>query len=490
MWGIPRSSSAIPRSRAASRASASPARPSAGRGTRRNRRRRGRTRRPRPRADDPAGPLAGDAEHAEALVAQFVGTRVRRSRAARRACGARPAVLVVAHSATMSSGAPLTTSRRRRRRSRAAPRRAGARSRTAPRRSCVQPRQSMCAVREDRVVERALQPGLEGAVEVGELEHALAVAPERDRRGARAGCGASVSVPVLSVQSTSMLPRSWIAGSRFTTTRLPRHAQRAVRKRHRHDHRQQLGREADRERDREQERFEPAAGRAATLTSSTNSTSSSVRRMISRPKRRVPSSNAVGGGGFASAPAMRADRGRVAGARNQHARGAADHGGAHEDGARRRVGVLRVAASRRHASRPGRARRSDSAWLHEEVARLEHAPVGRDQVTGGEQHHVPRHHLGDRNVELARRRGPRVRAPRPIARRRSATRRARRSCTKSSVTERSTSVITMNAPIGSPVAASTAARGEQHQHQRVAEVREVARARAAARGRSTNRFGP
>ena len=147
----------------------------------------------------------------------------------------------------------------------------------------VQPATSIAACCEDRLVERALHAALEMAVELGELEHALAVARRASRCAASSAIFASVSVPVLSVHSTSMLPRSWIAARRFTITCLLGHAQRAAGQRHRHDHRQQLGRQPDRQRQREQQATPAAAGGTAVFTSSTNSTSSTVSRMISMP---------------------------------------------------------------------------------------------------------------------------------------------------------------------------------------------------------------
>ncbi len=99
-------------------------------------------------------------------------------------------------------------------------------------------------------------PGLEMAVEPGRAPaRARLSAPEiaicRTRR-----IFASVSVPVLSVHSTSMLPRSWIAARRFTITCSLGHAERAARERDRDDHRQQLGRQPDGQRQGEEEALE------------------------------------------------------------------------------------------------------------------------------------------------------------------------------------------------------------------------------------------
>ena len=114
---------------------------------------------------------------------------------------------------------------------------------------------------------------------------------------------ASVSVPVLSLHSTSIAPRSWIADRRFTITDLrdrriapcasvtdttigsssgvsPTASAKANRK-------------------------DCSKGRCISrLASSTNSTSSTVSRTIMRPKPRMPTANAVGGGGCCNAWAM------------------------------------------------------------------------------------------------------------------------------------------------------------------------------------------
>ena len=66
----------------------------------------------------------------------------------------------------------------------------------------------------------------------------------------------SVSVPVLSVNSTSMLPRSSIVTSRLTSTLLAGELARAGREAHADDRRQQLRGDADRDREREQQRVD------------------------------------------------------------------------------------------------------------------------------------------------------------------------------------------------------------------------------------------
>ena len=137
-----------------------------------------------------------------------------------------------------------------------APRRAAARSRTASRRSCAS-RASVDARRARRIASSSglRMPVSKQLLTAGQLSTRSLSSPSASRCRTSA-MRASVSVPVLSVHSTSMAPRSWMAASRLTTTRFCGHAQRAARQRHRHDHRQQLGREPDRQRHREQERLQ------------------------------------------------------------------------------------------------------------------------------------------------------------------------------------------------------------------------------------------
>ena len=65
---------------------------------------------------------------------------------------------------------------------------------------------------------RCLQPGLEVAVEVGQRQHAVVLVRAPRRSAAPGSRGPCVSVPVLSVQSTSIAPRFWIALRRLTMT--------------------------------------------------------------------------------------------------------------------------------------------------------------------------------------------------------------------------------------------------------------------------------
>ena len=119
----------------------------------------------------------------------------------------------------------------------------------------------------------------------------------------------------------------------------------------------------DRERHGEQERFEQRPVAATTLTSSTNSTSSRVSRMISMPKRAMPSSKAVGGGSRRERVRDLADRrGRPVAHDQQRAVPLTTDVPMNTALAPLQAGVVAVAA-RRRASRPGYDSPVSSAWL-------------------------------------------------------------------------------------------------------------------------------
>ena len=110
-------------------------------------------------------------------------------------------------------------------------------------------------VARDLDAQRALDAGLEMAVQVGQLVHMRAVAPGRvevllqadARFGQRAGL-----VGGQHVHRAQVFNRRQAFDDHFVA----RHSQRAARQRDRDDHRQQLGREADGKRHREHERVE------------------------------------------------------------------------------------------------------------------------------------------------------------------------------------------------------------------------------------------
>ncbi len=239
----------------------------------------------------------GDAEHAEALAAQRLEASPAPDarRAVERPTASGPSSLVRGRAAgSTSSGAPFTTSSR-------SPAVVD-QHRDAPplevERHLVDlaPADDVDSPRARGSRRRAgCAAGLEEAVEVGELQHALADRGPARRGAARARMRASVSVPVLSVHRTSMLPRSWIAARRLTITLLLGHAQRAARQRHRHDHRQQLGRQPDRERHGEQERLEQRPVESG-VHEQHEQHQHEGQAHDQQAERRVPRSNAVGGG--------------------------------------------------------------------------------------------------------------------------------------------------------------------------------------------------
>ncbi len=118
-------------------------------------------------------------------------------------------------------GRALGDEQSRARASRRRPRGGAARSRTGSRRSCRSRRRPVAGAAEDRGVERAADARLEAAVEVGQRERRASDGrAERVERRARAPSRRAVSVPVLSLHRTSMLPKFWIAGRCLTITLL------------------------------------------------------------------------------------------------------------------------------------------------------------------------------------------------------------------------------------------------------------------------------
>ena len=169
--------------------------------------------------------------------------------------------------------------------------------------------------------------------------------------------------------------------------------------RHRDDHRQQLGREADRQRQREQKRLEPVAG-APEIDQQHEKDQEPVTRTISMPKRRVPSSSAVGGGRGAAkrdlpelwlATSSADEESAVPlttelpmnTASSRPGSGAADTG----------VGGVFLG---------GEGLAGQQRLVDEEVADLEQPPIGRHEIAGGEQHHSPGTSCSDRAFRPSR----------------------------------------------------------------------------------------
>ena len=135
------------------------------------------------------------------------------------------------------------------------------------------------------------------------------------------------------------------------------------------------------------------------LASSANSTSSSVMRMIRKPKRRTPTSKEVGGGVVSSSPAI-APIAEVSPVRATSRRAEPEITEVPMNAGARRIGEVlglrRVA--RALLDRVGLA--GQKRLAHEKIARFEHARIGRNQVAGGDQQHVPGDDQGDVDFTL------------------------------------------------------------------------------------------
>ena len=112
-------------------------------------------------------------------------------------------------------------------------------------------------VLEDRAVQHVFQAGLKVAVEIGQLQHARRLACRTTSQCFSRMTRSIVSVPVLSVQRTSIAPRFWIELSRLTITFLRDMAMAPLERQTADDHRQHFRRQADRDRQREEEGFAP-----------------------------------------------------------------------------------------------------------------------------------------------------------------------------------------------------------------------------------------
>ncbi len=134
------------------------------------------------------------------------------------------------------------------------------------------------------------------------------------------------------------------------------------------------------------------------LTMSTNSTMSTVSRMISMPKRRVPSSKAVGGGSrlsvWAISPSAVAAPVRQTSRRPVPLTTDVPMKSAFVAPARSACRSVSSPASLLH--REGLA--GEQRLVHEQVARLEQSAVRRHQAAGRKHHDVARHDLRCRHL--------------------------------------------------------------------------------------------
>ena len=111
------------------------------------------------------------------------------------------------------------------------------------------------AGRENRFVQRALEPGLERGVELRHLHHRAAVLPAEVHFPDELDAGFGQRSRLVAAKDVH---RAEIVDGRLTLDDhlLARQADRAMGERDRHDHRQEFGRQSDGERQREQEGFE------------------------------------------------------------------------------------------------------------------------------------------------------------------------------------------------------------------------------------------
>ena len=189
----------------------------------------------------------------------------------------------------------------------------------------------------------------------------------------------SVRVPVLSVHSTSMLPRFSIASRRRTMTPLARHARgRRADRVTADDRRQQLGRQPDRERDREQQRLDH--GRSSSRLMANTTAPAPASRCISRYAELPHAALEFGLRRGRTQPMRRWRRTRCARRCPPPARVAVPLRTEVPMNTRWCAAAIGVSApARPAASPPGRSRRS-GGLDDEEVPRLQHQAVGRDQV--------------------------------------------------------------------------------------------------------------
>ena len=251
---------------------------------------------------------------------------------------------------------------------------------------------------EDRLVERALHAAFEPAVDVGVGDRRAALSAPRPSIARTSLIVASVSVPVLSVHSTSMAPRSWIADRRFTITlrlasSIADRASVTV---------TIIGSSSG---------VSPTASASANISDSstgrwnemfttrTNSTINTVRRMISMPNRRMPTAKAVAGGFSARLVARWPSAVSAAGSADDDRCGAADHRGAGKDGVRCAGGVF--GARRRVAGLLlGRVRLAGQERLvDEQIAAFEQPRVRRNEIAGDQLDDVAGDQLVDRHRE-------------------------------------------------------------------------------------------
>ena len=371
----------------------------------------------------------------------------------------------------------------RRRRPRRRPTRAGARGRTAAGRAARSAAGPSAARSGGRVGRRPQRDGrarsrrpARASVRVASLHTSpsserLGVAAARPRRATRSKVIApSVSVPVLSVKSTSMLPRSSIVTRRLTSTLRRASSREPVDEADADDRRQQLRGDADRDRQREQQRVDqrprqgdvddedrdgqhagdPDQQLARSRCSPTWKAVSAWRSP--RPTAILP--NAVAEPVETTTP--RAEPWCTTVPMNAHD-GQVDRSESPPGAARR---TSRPASTRRSA--PPRRTRAASTSSSRTSAGTRSPTPQRDDVAG--------HEVADVDRAARRRRATPRASWRMLACSAATARSERYSLTKPSPTLSTTIAAMIAASVGSPVSAGDRGRGEQQDQQRVAQL--------------------
>ena len=255
-------------------------------------------------------------------------------------------------------------------------------------------------MRQDRVVEWALQTTLEIAVEVSQRQHL--------RPTLAAGVDMAFETNLRFGQRTGLVGAQHVHRAHVLNRRGPldddlerRHAQRAARQRHRHHHRQQLRCQTDGQRHGEQKRFEQRAMKGhidqqreqhQQQGQAHDQHAKAPRADLERGGRRI------GGQADCNLPQRRT----AAGAPNQHTRRATDDRAAHEDAVAalerpviiQRRGAVCQCGSYSLFYRKRLAR--ELRLIDEKVVGLNEARVCGHQAAGRQQHQVARHQLRHR----------------------------------------------------------------------------------------------
>ena len=252
-------------------------------------------------------------------------------------------------------------------------------------------------MRQDRLVERALDAALEGAVQIGQPEHLFVVvarmidvARELDR-----GLGERPRlVGAQHIHGAEIVDR----GETLDDDAVPSEPLCPIGQRHRDDHGQQLRGETDREREREQQRFEERAvehhvGRHDEQHEEDREPQHQEAELTNAARECVP--RPFGGEPLREPAELRLPPG----AAHHCCRRTADGGGSHEHevrSSRRLVGWRRkIGRSLLHRVRLAR----EQSLIDEQVVRREQAAIAWHDVAGAQLDDVARHELIDGDVK-------------------------------------------------------------------------------------------